>query len=458
MILNVLLILYGALAFIDILLMLTLHLFHDRRGYYLTAMWLWIGVLISFLAEGAVAALYGQAYHLFGISFMYITTWTMAKLTAEFYKVDVPLRKLTRIFAGLWLVAVFMHFILKAPFTLTAAVICIGIVLPIGAAAISLFRAQRRLNIIDRAFVGVMIAEGLHLLDYPFLRNIEKAAVFGFSLGLFLTYIVSILVPVLINQRLGEDLNDTLIKAKEAAERANAAKSTFLANMSHELRTPMHGILSYSRFGQQRAVDGDKLKTYFDEIHDSARRLMALLNDLLDLAKLESGMMSYSIREENLVTTAEAVVNEMKMLARENGLSLRVVSESREVLCSYDPERILQVLRNLVSNAIKFSYRNGVIDIHLERLGDTVRCRVVNQGPGIPPAEVESIFDKFVQSSKTRSGAGGTGLGLAICREVVQHHGGKIWAESRLDGETKFILELPRQALRADRKLQSVSV
>jgi PAS domain S-box-containing protein len=251
-----------------------------------------------------------------------------------------------------------------------------------------------------------------------------------------------------------------LLAAKEAAETANQAKSEFLANMSHELRTPMHAILSFARLGAQRSGEdgapGNRLRQYFARIDQSAERLLALLNDLLDLSKMEAGGMPYDMEPQDLRALVDGVLQEHDAMAHERGVRLVLESGGRGVRARFDRARIGQVVRNLVSNALKFTPAGKCVRLVLDsaelpplrgaeggpaRAG--VRLVVSDDGVGIPENELESVFDKFVQSSKTKSGAGGTGLGLAICREIVAAHGGTVRARNNAGGGADFILELP---------------
>ena len=236
-----------------------------------------------------------------------------------------------------------------------------------------------------------------------------------------------------------------LQNALEAAERANEAKSDFLASMSHELRTPMHGILSFAELGLKRidSLSPEKMKQYLSNIQISGTRLLYLLNDLLDLSKLEAGKMSLDLSKVNLVDLIQACVSEQEIQLEAHKLRCELQSGLDEAGCICDRFRIFQVISNVVANAVKFSPDGGEVRISLERDGDRFRVGVSDQGIGIPEPELDQIFTKFYQSSKSRQQAGGTGLGLAICREIIELHSGRIWAENNLDGGSSILFEIP---------------
>lgn len=241
-----------------------------------------------------------------------------------------------------------------------------------------------------------------------------------------------------------------LLAAKEAAEAANAAKSAFLANMSHELRTPMHGILSYARLGETRVTSAghEKLRGYYHRIRLSGERMLLLVNDLLDLSKLEAGQMILQRVPTCLVQLVREVIGEFDLMLQARHQRIDLVVEAPMPACTCDGARVGQVVRNLLSNAVKFTPDGRAIRVSLgtTRMSDgtaALRLSVSDEGVGIPAGELESVFDKFVQSSRTRTGAGGTGLGLSICREIVAAHHGRITACNNAAGGAEFIVELP---------------
>jgi signal transduction histidine kinase len=236
-----------------------------------------------------------------------------------------------------------------------------------------------------------------------------------------------------------------LAKAMVAAQAANIAKSQFLANISHELRTPMHGILSFARFGIDKGPTAgpEKVASYFEKIHQSAAQLLAMLNELLDLAKLQAGRMTYSFSDVNIADIVRQAADEFVSLVSERDLTL-VCPSIEDVSGEADAQRTLQVVRNLLSNAVKFSPQGGMIYLSCAADDNAVHVSVRDQGPGIPEGELETIFEKFAQSSATTTGAGGTGLGLAICRQIVKDHGGRIWARNAPEGGALFQFWIPR--------------
>ncbi len=234
-------------------------------------------------------------------------------------------------------------------------------------------------------------------------------------------------------------------RRREIAEQANEAKSEFLANMSHELRTPLHGILSFSNFGIRRhqTVDRTKLLQYFETIHTCGHTLLALLDDLLDLAKLESGKMTYDLAEHDFGRLIMSIGEEFRSRVEDRQINLSYHWNAERTVATVDAERIKQVMRNLLGNAVKFVTDSGKITVTLTSETEYLRIDVEDNGIGIPEDETEKIFEKFMQSSKTNTGAGGTGLGLSICAEIIAAHNGRIHAANRPDGGACFTVQIP---------------
>lgn len=236
--------------------------------------------------------------------------------------------------------------------------------------------------------------------------------------------------------------------AKDRAEKANVAKSMFLANMSHELRTPIHGILSFANFGIKNAAKADtqKLTKYFETIRDSGTTLLRLVNDVLDLAKLEAGKMTLDKILVDPKMLVAKVIDEFESMTRDKKIAIKLASFESHRKIQADPTRLMQVVRNLLSNALKFSPEQASVTIGAREENRSLIVSVADEGPGIPADEIEAIFDKFVQSSNTRTGAGGTGLGLPICREIMAAHDGTIWAENNPGRGAVFFFSLPLTA------------
>jgi PAS domain S-box-containing protein len=237
------------------------------------------------------------------------------------------------------------------------------------------------------------------------------------------------------------------LEARDAAEEASRTKSEFIANISHELRTPLQSIIGFSELGLRRGGDQPRLAGMFEDIHNAGQRMLALVNDLLDVAKIESTVGTIHLERADLRGLVRHVVKELQPLL--DGKQLRVDLQLGDLplRARVDPLRFQQVVRNVLANAIKFSPALGTVAVHGGHTdAGELELRITDQGPGIPPAELESIFQAFVQSSKTKDGSGGTGLGLAISRKIIEAHGGRIQAANRPEGGSVFTLNLPARA------------
>jgi two-component system, NtrC family, sensor kinase len=228
-------------------------------------------------------------------------------------------------------------------------------------------------------------------------------------------------------------------------EAASEHKSAFLANMSHELRTPLNAILGFSqvlREGMAGEVNA-KQAEYLDDVLSSGNHLLALINDVLDLSKVEAGEVELEVAPFSLREALERGIVMVRERASEDGVQLALGLDTGVDVIEGDERRIRQVIFNLLSNAVKFTPPGGAVDVSAAQVNGEVRVSVADSGPGIAPEDHKRIFEEFRQTEAGVSQGEGTGLGLALSKRLVELHGGRIWVDSELGRGATLVFTLP---------------
>ncbi|MEY2689970.1 MAG: hypothetical protein RL375_4170 [Pseudomonadota bacterium] len=239
------------------------------------------------------------------------------------------------------------------------------------------------------------------------------------------------------------DITD-LTRARDAAENANRTKSEFISTISHELRTPLQSVIGFSELGGHFAEGQPQLQEMFQEVHAGGTRMLTLVNGLLDLFKIEGTAGSLTLHRADLAALAADVIREVTPIAERRALRIVKPEPFGPLPAQVDTFRIQQVIRNVLANAMRFAPEGSAIELEARDLGSAgIELCVRDHGPGIPVAELDRIFEPFIQSSRTRDGSGGTGLGLTICRKIMSAHGGTIQAFNADDGGARMIIRLP---------------
>jgi signal transduction histidine kinase/HAMP domain-containing protein len=232
--------------------------------------------------------------------------------------------------------------------------------------------------------------------------------------------------------------------SRQEAEEANRVKSQFLANMSHELRTPLNAILNFAEFmadGDLGPVNDEQVDA-LNKVVNSGEHLLALINDVLDITKIEVGMLELFMEEVDINLSVKSVISTGKGLVRDRPVNLITEIDPDLPVIQGDKRRLHQVFLNLLSNAVKFT-PEGDVKFTARQAGEEVHISVSDTGVGIAPDEQDSVFESFRQAEHGRSSGGGTGLGLPISKHFVEAHGGRIWLESELGVGSTFHVTLP---------------
>ena len=243
--------------------------------------------------------------------------------------------------------------------------------------------------------------------------------------------------------------NVRLFKELEAANRELAAasqhKSEFLANVSHELRTPLNAIIGFSEVLTDRMFGelNEKQEEYLKDIYASGTHLLSLINDILDLSKIEAGRMELELSDFNLPTAIENALMLVRERAGRRSIALQTDIDARLGQVQGDERKIRQVILNLLSNAIKFTPEGGRIDVSAAPKDGLVEVSVSDTGIGIAPEDQEKVFEEFRQVGTAAKKVEGTGLGLTLCRKFVELHGGRIWVKSQEGVGSTFTFTIP---------------
>jgi signal transduction histidine kinase len=243
-------------------------------------------------------------------------------------------------------------------------------------------------------------------------------------------------------------MNDELRRLYTELETASQHKSEFLANMSHELRTPLNAIIGFSQVLRERMVGdlNEKQEEYLDDVVSSGNHLLSLINDVLDLSKVEAGQVELEIAPFSMREALERGVVMVRERATKDCVQVALSADRQVDVVEGDERRIRQVIFNLLSNAVKFTPEGGSVDVASSRLDSEVWVSVVDTGPGIAPQDQERIFEEFRQTDLGTAQREGTGLGLALSKRLIELHGGRIWVESEPGKGSTFTFTLPLES------------
>jgi signal transduction histidine kinase len=243
------------------------------------------------------------------------------------------------------------------------------------------------------------------------------------------------------NARLFHEIED---KSRQL-EAASQHKSEFLANMSHELRTPLNAIIGFSEVLGERLFGelNDKQEEYLKDIHASGQHLLSLINDILDLSKIEAGRMELELTDFDLPTAIDNALTLVRERAGRRGIALHQATDKDLGQIRGDERKIKQVLLNLLSNAIKFTPDGGRIEVRARAVDGSAEVSVSDTGVGIAPEDQEAIFEEFRQVGTAAKKVEGTGLGLALSRKFIELHGGRVWVQSEVGAGSTFTFTIP---------------
>jgi signal transduction histidine kinase len=306
---------------------------------------------------------------------------------------------------------------------------------------------ERSRAVDQRSFLGVpMLREGIAIGAIRVSRR-EPTPFSDSQIELLRTFADQAVIAI-ENVRLFKELaasNREILEKSRQIEVASQHKSEFLANMSHELRTPLNAIIGFSEVLSERMFGelNEKQEEYLKDIYASGTHLLSLINDILDLSKIEAGRMELELSDFDLPTAIENALMLVRERAGRRSITLRTVIDERLGQMRGDERKVRQVVLNLLSNAIKFTPEGGRIEVQAAPKDGLVAVSVRDTGVGIAQEDQEAVFEEFRQVGTAAKKVEGTGLGLTLCRKFVELHGGRIWVKSELGAGSTFTFTLP---------------
>lgn len=313
------------------------------------------------------------------------------------------------------------------------------------------------------SYLGIPIPVGDEIIGVLSVQSTEQENRFNENDLRLLSTIASSVGVSLRNAQLFEDVGQAKMEAEKAtktAEKANEAKSAFLSTVSHELRTPLTSVLGFAKIISKRLHDkifpivdqsDPKIEKTVNQINENLQvvisegeRLTHLINDVLDLAKIEAGRMEWNQENVSLAEVAERAISATTSLFEQKNIKLDKKIDEKVPEIIGDPDKLIQVIINLFSNAVKFT-ENGNVTCKVYKKGNEVIVSVSDTGIGIAPEDYGAVFEQFKQvgGDTLTDKPKGTGLGLPICKEIVEHHGGRIWVESEIGKGSTFSFAIP---------------
>lgn len=409
----------------------------------------WLFTLINFVLQGI--ALGSQLATILAFSTYIFSAYCLCTILAQVSSIRFPFRKYWVVFVTALGTSIVLHF-LSGSFTLVALPLALAMAAPQVILAINklCFHPKKGTELCN-TFAFLLLLNGIHFIDYPFLRPIPDFAVFGYAIVIAFSMLFAALLPAILSKYHSEQLSSQLEQAFKKAEKATQEKSNFLANMSHEIRTPLTAIIGLNELMSVTPLDSAQ-RNYCHHISTSSDNLLSIINNILNLSQLESGMIPVQTAEFSPQQLTKEVIahytNHQTEDTRRFLIRYDIVGDIPTTLIS-DKGKIQQIVFNLINNAIKYS--EGTEIVLLLRFEDgsdgdnscgNLTLTVSDDGVGMPEGKIDSIFARFEQGGDRTKG--GVGLGLSIVRELVNLLGGSITlAKGELDRGTIATCILP---------------